>query len=84
MWNKSSEEYEFVYSQLALDEIIERRVGNRVDFFCNLCAHSVTHGQKELEQHVRSFEHVLYYIVSAELTVILVEPSRIVILARPQ
>lgn len=62
MWNKSSEEYEFVYSQLALDEIIERRVGNRVDFFCNLCAHSVTHGQKELEQHVRSFEHVLYYI----------------------
>lgn len=66
MWNKSSEVYEFVYAQLGLDELIERRLGNRADFFCNLCACPVSHGQKELEQHIRSFEHVLYYIVSAD------------------
>ncbi|KAL3089391.1 hypothetical protein niasHT_030258 [Heterodera trifolii] len=63
-WNDKKACYEFVYAQLGLEDIRERRHfgGETTDFFCTLCAQSFKATKLDLECHIRSFSHLFYFM----------------------
>lgn len=65
-WNDKKACYEFVYAQLGIGDIAERRnfgEAQKPDMFCSLCAQSFKANRIDLEQHIRSFKHIFHYMV---------------------
>uniref|UniRef100_A0A914IAU1 Vacuolar protein-sorting-associated protein 36 n=1 Tax=Globodera rostochiensis TaxID=31243 RepID=A0A914IAU1_GLORO len=63
-WNDKKACYEFVYAQLGLEHIRERRHfrDEKPDIFCTLCAQSFKLAKLEFECHIRSFTHLFYFM----------------------
>ncbi|KAI3415966.1 hypothetical protein GPALN_005525 [Globodera pallida] len=63
-WNDKKACYEFVYAQLGLEHIRERRHfrDGKADIFCTLCAQSFKLAKLEFECHIRSFTHLFYFM----------------------
>uniref|UniRef100_A0A915DEB3 C2H2-type domain-containing protein n=1 Tax=Ditylenchus dipsaci TaxID=166011 RepID=A0A915DEB3_9BILA len=62
-WNEARKAYEFVYAQLGLGDVHERRnFSSKRDLYCTLCAETLKASKIELEHHIRSFTHIFYYV----------------------
>ncbi|VDN59712.1 unnamed protein product [Dracunculus medinensis] len=68
-WNNNAEQFEYVYSILGLEDIVERHsnISHVPDFYCLLCASSFPFSQAQLDNHLRSMNHVINYLVQMEL-----------------
>ncbi|KAE9414688.1 hypothetical protein Angca_001069 [Angiostrongylus cantonensis] len=66
-WNAVKKAHEFVLTVIGLEDLVERRSSETVgvqspDFFCRLCALVIPRQSSSLESHVRSLQHVLFFV----------------------
>ncbi|VDM51849.1 unnamed protein product [Angiostrongylus costaricensis] len=66
-WNAVKKAHEFVLTVIGLEDLVERRSSETIgthspDFFCRLCALVIPRQSSSLEAHVRSLQHVLFFV----------------------
>ncbi|CAJ0586972.1 unnamed protein product, partial [Mesorhabditis spiculigera] len=66
--NKNTKSHEYVLSIVGLEDIVDRKSDElnnadwHPDFYCRICFTSFRRKSQPLEEHVRSWDHVMYYV----------------------